>query len=64
MLSASICLAVPVNYDEAKVGEYTLPELLKQNDGKPVTTPQQWSRRCQNRSRTGSAQSTGAGSAG
>jgi hypothetical protein len=42
MFSASIAIAVPVNYDEAKVGEYTLPELLKQNDGKPVTTPQQW----------------------
>jgi hypothetical protein len=44
-LSASICLAVPVNYDEAKVGQYTLPELLKQNDGTPVTTPQQWTAR-------------------
>ena len=40
--AASICLAVPANYDEAKVGQYTLPELLKQNDGRPVTTAQQW----------------------
>lgn len=30
------------NYDESKVGTYTLPDALRLNDGKPVTTPAQW----------------------
>src|SRR5271169_6524101 len=33
------------NYDESKVGSYTLPDPLVFNDGKPVRTPQDWSRR-------------------
>ncbi len=54
-LIAMLCLAALVlaaqtptfvpNYDEAKVGNYTLPDPLKMNDGTPVKTPQQWRKR-------------------
>lgn len=30
------------NYDESKVGAYTLPDPLVMQDGTPVTTPMQW----------------------
>ncbi len=30
------------NYDEAKVGDYTLPELLKSQSGKTITTADAW----------------------
>ncbi|NOT62255.1 MAG: acetylxylan esterase [Acidobacteria bacterium] len=33
------------NYDEAKVGNYTLPDPLKMNDGTVVKTAQQWRKR-------------------
>ena len=33
-----------VNYDETKVGNYTIPTLLKTGDGKPVHTVQRWSK--------------------
>jgi hypothetical protein len=33
------------NYDESKVGSYTLPDPLVFADGKPVRTPQDWRRR-------------------
>ena len=33
---------IPVNYDEAKVGTYTLPDPLKLNDGKPVRDAKTW----------------------
>ncbi len=33
---------IPVNYDEAKVGTYTLPDPLTFPDGKPVTNAQEW----------------------
>jgi dienelactone hydrolase len=33
------------NYDEAKVGTYTLPDPLTMNDGSKVTTAQQWRKR-------------------
>jgi len=33
------------NYDEAKVGSFTLPDPLAFADGKPVRTPQDWRRR-------------------
>lgn len=32
----------PANYDEAKVGEYTLPPLLITDNGKKITTSQEW----------------------
>jgi hypothetical protein len=35
----------PPNYDESKVGAYTLPDPLVFNDGKPVRTARDWSRR-------------------
>jgi len=31
-----------VNYDEARVGDYTLPEVLKMQDGTPVKTAADW----------------------
>ena len=30
------------NYDESKVGDYTLPDPLKMNDGRPVTSAEMW----------------------
>jgi hypothetical protein len=33
---------IPVNYDEAKVGTYTLPDPLKLNDGKAVRNAKTW----------------------
>jgi len=32
----SVIADIPVNYDEAKVGTYTLPDPLKLNNGKSV----------------------------
>ena len=37
--------ANPVNYDETKVRAYTLPDPLRFDDGRPVTTPQMWWKR-------------------
>jgi hypothetical protein len=36
---------IPVNYDEAKVGTYTLPDPLVLNDGKPVKDASMWKMR-------------------
>ena len=33
---------IPVNYHEDKVGTYTLPDVLKFDDGKPVKTAKDW----------------------
>jgi hypothetical protein len=33
---------IPVNYDESKVGTYTLPDPLKLNNGKPVRDAKTW----------------------
>lgn len=33
---------IPVNYTEAKVGEYTLPDLLVTNEGEPVRNAAEW----------------------
>lgn len=33
---------IPVNYDESKVGAYTLPDALTLNNGKPVRTAKDW----------------------
>lgn len=35
----------PGNYDEARVGKYTLPDPLVFNDGKPVKAPKDWVKR-------------------
>ncbi len=33
---------IPVNYDQVKVGTYTLPDPLKFDNGKPVRTAKEW----------------------
>ncbi|MEY2599590.1 MAG: hypothetical protein RLZZ142_1849 [Verrucomicrobiota bacterium] len=35
----------PPNYDESRVGSFTLPEALRMADGSPVETAQDWTRR-------------------
>ena len=37
-----VVAGIPVNYDEAKVGTYTLVDPLKLNDGKPVRDAKTW----------------------
>jgi len=37
-----VVAGIPVNYDEAKVGNYTLVDPLKLNDGKPVRDAKTW----------------------
>jgi hypothetical protein len=39
---ASEVAGIPVNYDEAKVGTYTLPDPLVLADGKPVRDGKTW----------------------
>jgi len=39
---ASEVAGIPVNYDEAKAGVYTLPDALKFADGKPVRDAKAW----------------------
>ncbi len=43
--AALVSLARPVNYDEAKVGPYTLPDPLTFRDGTKLTAPAEWPRR-------------------
>ncbi len=38
----AIVAGIPVNYDEAKVGTYTLPDVLTLNNGKKVNDAQTW----------------------
>jgi hypothetical protein len=38
----NVVAGIPVNYDEAKVGTYTLPDLLVLADGKPVRDAKTW----------------------
>lgn len=38
----AVVAGIPVNYDEAKVGTYTLPDPLKLNNGKPVRDSKTW----------------------
>src|ERR1700750_1449318 len=40
-----VVAGIPVNYDESKVGTYTLPDPLKLNDGKPVKDAKTWTRK-------------------
>jgi hypothetical protein len=39
---ATVVAGIPVNYDESKVGTYTLPDALTLNDGKPVRDAKTW----------------------
>jgi hypothetical protein len=41
----SVVAGIPVNYDESKVGTYTLPDPLKFDDGKPVRSAKDWTKR-------------------
>jgi hypothetical protein len=38
----AVVAGIPVNYDQSKVGEYTLPDPLKLNNGKPVRNAKAW----------------------
>jgi len=40
--AAAVVAGIPVNYDEAKVGTYTLPDVLMLKNGKKVTDKQTW----------------------
>jgi hypothetical protein len=40
--SPDVVAGIPVNYDEAKVGTYVLPEPLKLNNGEPVRDAKTW----------------------
>jgi hypothetical protein len=40
--SPDVVAGIPVNYDEAKVGTYSLPDPLKLDDGKPVRDARTW----------------------
>ena len=40
-----VVAGIPVNYDESKVGTYTLPDPLKFDDGTPVKTAKDWMKR-------------------
>jgi len=41
----SVVAGIPVNYDDAKVGTYTLPALLQMADGSPVRDAAAWNAR-------------------
>src|SRR6185437_6569799 len=38
----SVVAGIPVNYDESKVGSYTLPDPLVLKNGRPVRDPKTW----------------------
>jgi hypothetical protein len=40
--SPDVVAGIPVNYDEAKVGTYSLPDPLQLNNGKPVRNAKTW----------------------
>src|SRR5215470_1570551 len=40
-----VVAGIPVNYDEAKVGNYTLPDPLTLADGKPVRDAKTWNQK-------------------
>jgi hypothetical protein len=40
--SPDVVAGIPVNYDEAKVGSYSLPDALKLNNGKSVRDARTW----------------------
>lgn len=43
--TTSLPPSAQANYDESKVGSYTLPDPLKMNDGTPVRTAREWTER-------------------
>src|SRR5580698_1573354 len=43
----TVVAGIPVNYDEAKVGTYTLPDALTLDDGKPVRDAKTWEKKRQ-----------------
>ena len=48
LMASALCCAQrsqSANYDESKVGAYTLPDPLMFNDGKPVRTARDWQKR-------------------
>lgn len=42
LLTTMVCAQQNVNYDESKVPAYLLPELLQDDNGKKITTAEQW----------------------
>ncbi len=42
IVSATSFAQAPTNYDEAKVPAYTLPDPLRREDGRAVTSPDEW----------------------
>ena len=40
--AATVIAGIPVNYEESKVGTYTLPDPLKLDNGKPVLNAKTW----------------------
>ncbi|HEY4381365.1 MAG TPA: acetylxylan esterase [Acidobacteriaceae bacterium] len=43
--ASNMIAGIPVNYDESKVGTYTLTDPLKFDDGKPVRSAKDWAKR-------------------
>ena len=41
----TVVAGIPVNYDEAKVGTYTLPDPLRLDNGKPVKDAKAWKKK-------------------
>src|SRR5579859_1176817 len=40
--TSEVAASIPTNYDESKVGTYTLPDALTLNNGKPVRDAKTW----------------------
>ena len=43
--ASDMVAGIHVNYDESKVGTYALPDPMKFDDGKPVRSAKDWTRR-------------------
>jgi hypothetical protein len=42
LIDSTACRGEEINYDESKVGQFTLPELLRTTDGQLISTPEEW----------------------
>ncbi|MFN8709896.1 MAG: acetylxylan esterase, partial [Planctomyces sp.] len=42
LIDSTACHGEEINYDESKVGQFTLPEVLRTTDGKLISTPEEW----------------------